>query len=99
MSGALTNISMIDSLFNPVIGVGMASAGLVIKGALRDSGKIMLTWGEFYTQKNRAPSTVYAPPPPPFGAPTVALHDSARGGQPARERVVILFLVSMLNNP
>ena len=55
VGGALTTISPVVSLFNPVIGSGVASAGLVMKGigALGNAGKAMLTRGEFHPQEIR----------------------------------------------
>jgi len=55
VGGALTTISSVVSLFNPVIGSCVASTGLVMKGigALGDAGKAMLTRGEFHPQEIR----------------------------------------------
>ncbi len=49
VGGTLTSISPVISLLNPVIGAGVASAGLVLKsvGALGDAGKALMTRGEF----------------------------------------------------
>ena len=49
VGGTLTSISPVISLFNPVIGAGVASAGLVLKGvgALGDAGKALMARGEF----------------------------------------------------
>jgi len=51
----LTSISPVFSLFNPVIGAGVASAGLVLKGvgALGDAGKALMTRGEFNPRETR----------------------------------------------
>ena len=51
----LTSISPVISLFNPVIGAGFASAGLVLKGvgALGDAGKALMTRGEFNPREIR----------------------------------------------
>ncbi len=72
VGGALTAISPAVSHFNPVIGAGVASAGLVLKGvsALGDAGKAMLTRASFTPRRSGAPSTAYAPMPAPSGAPT-----------------------------
>jgi hypothetical protein len=55
VGGAQTTISPVVSLFNPVIGPSVASAGLVMKGigAMGDAGKAMLTRGEFHPQEIR----------------------------------------------
>ena len=55
VGGTLTSISPVISLSNPVIGVGVASAGLVQKcvGALRDAGKARMTRGEFSPREIR----------------------------------------------
>ena len=55
VGGALTTISPVVSFFNPVIGSGVASTGLVMKGvgALGDAGKDMLTRGELHPQEIR----------------------------------------------
>ena len=49
VGGALTSISPAVAHFNPTIGVGMASAGMVLKGvrALGDAGKAMMRSGDF----------------------------------------------------
>ena len=48
VGGGLTSISPVVSLFNPVIGAGVASAGLVLKGvgALGDAGKALIARGD-----------------------------------------------------
>ncbi len=48
LGGTLASISPIISLFNPAIGTGVASAGLVLKsvGALGNAGKALFTHGE-----------------------------------------------------
>jgi len=55
VGGTLTSISPVISLFNPVIGAGVASAGLVLKGvgALGDAGKAFLARGDFNPQAIR----------------------------------------------
>jgi len=55
LGGTLTSISPVVSLFNPVIGVGVASAGLVLEGvgALGDAGKALMTRGEFNPREIR----------------------------------------------
>ena len=55
VGGTLTSISPVISLFNPVIGAGVASAGLVLKGvgALGDAGKAMMRGGDFNPQAIR----------------------------------------------
>ena len=55
VGGALTAISPAVAHFNPTIGAGLASAGMVLKGvgALGDAGKAMLTRGEFHLQEIR----------------------------------------------
>ncbi len=55
VGGSLTTISPVVSDFNPVIGGGATSAGLVTKGvaAQGDAGKAMPTWGEFHPQEIR----------------------------------------------
>jgi hypothetical protein len=52
VGGGLAAISPVVSLFNPVIGVGAASAGMVQKGigALGDAGKALLARGDFNPQ-------------------------------------------------
>ena len=52
VGGALTAISPAVAHFNPAIGAGMASAGMVLKGvgALGDAGKAMMTGGDFNPQ-------------------------------------------------
>jgi hypothetical protein len=49
VGGALTAISPAVAHFNPTIGAGMASAGMVLKGvgALGDAGKAMMRGGDF----------------------------------------------------
>jgi len=49
VGGGLATISPIASLFIPVIGVGVVSAGMVLKGvgALGDAGKALITRGGF----------------------------------------------------
>ena len=49
VGGGLAAISPVVSLFNPVIGAGFASAGMVLKGvgALGDAGKALLARGDF----------------------------------------------------
>ncbi len=53
--GALTAISHAVSHFNPSTGGGVVSAGMVLKGvvALGDTGKAMLTRGEFHPHEIR----------------------------------------------
>ena len=53
--GALTSISPVVSLFNPVIGSSVASAGLVMKGigALGAARTAMSIRGEFHPQEIR----------------------------------------------
>ena len=48
VGGGLTSISPVVSLFNPVIGAGVASAGMVLKGvgALGDAGKALIARGD-----------------------------------------------------
>ena len=48
VGGTLTSISPVISLFNPVIGAGVASAGLVLKGvgALGDAGQALMGRGD-----------------------------------------------------
>jgi hypothetical protein len=72
VGGALTAVSPAVSHFSPVIGAGVASAGLILKGvgALGDAEKAMLTRGEFHPRRSGAPLTAYAPTPAPSGAPT-----------------------------
>ena len=55
VGGTLTSISPVISLFNPVIGAGVASTGLVLKGvgALADAGKVVMTRGEFNPKEIR----------------------------------------------
>ena len=55
VGGGLTSISFVVSLFNPVIGAGVASAGMVLKGvgALGDAGKALLARGDFNPQAIR----------------------------------------------
>ncbi len=55
VGGTLTYISPVISLYNPVIGTGVASAGLVLKGvgALGDAGKALMTRGEFNPREIR----------------------------------------------
>ena len=55
MGGALTAISPAVSHFNPSIGAGVASAGMVLKGvgALGDAGKAMMRGGDFNPQAIR----------------------------------------------
>jgi len=55
VGGTLTSISPVISLFNPVIGAGVASAGVVLKGvgALGDAGKALMTRGEFNPREIR----------------------------------------------
>ena len=49
VGGALTAISPAVSHFNPVLGAGVASAGMVMKGvdALRDTGKAVMRGWDF----------------------------------------------------
>ena len=49
VGGALTAISPAVAYFNPAIGAGVASAGMVLKGvgALGDAGKAMMRGGDF----------------------------------------------------
>ncbi len=51
----MTTISPAVAHFNPNIGAGVASAGLVMKkvGAVGDAGKAMLARGEFQSQEIR----------------------------------------------
>ena len=51
----MTSTSPVTSLFNPVIGAGVASAGMVLKGvgALRDAGNALITRGEFNPREIR----------------------------------------------
>jgi hypothetical protein len=55
VGGALTAISPAVSHFNPSIGAGVASAGMVLKGvgALGDAGKAMMRGGDFNPQAVR----------------------------------------------
>ena len=55
VGGALTAISPAVSHFNPVLGAGVASAGMVMKGvgALGDAGKAILRGGDFNPQAVR----------------------------------------------
>ncbi len=48
VGSGLTSISPVVSLFNPVIGAGVASAGMVLKGvgALGDAGKALIARGD-----------------------------------------------------
>jgi len=52
VGGGLAAISPVVSLFNPVIGAGVASAGMVLKsvGALGDAKKALLARGDFNPQ-------------------------------------------------
>ena len=49
VGGGLTAISLAISYFNPVLGGGVASAGMVLKGvgALGDAGKAIMRGGDF----------------------------------------------------
>jgi hypothetical protein len=55
VGGALTDISPAVVHFNPTIGAGIASAGMVLRsfGALRDAGKAMMRGGDFNPQAIR----------------------------------------------
>ena len=55
VGGTLTSISPVISLFNPVIGAGVASAGLILKGvgALGHAGKALMARGEFNPREIR----------------------------------------------
>jgi hypothetical protein len=55
VGGALTAISPAVSHFNPVLGAGVASAGMVMKGvgALGDAGKAIMRGGDFNPQAVR----------------------------------------------
>ena len=55
VGGTLTSISLVISLINSVIGAGVASTGLVLKGvgALGDAGKVLMTRGEFNPREIR----------------------------------------------
>ena len=48
MGVGLTSISSVVSLFNPVIGAGVASAGMALKGAgaLGNAGKALIARGD-----------------------------------------------------
>ena len=53
MGGTLTTMSPVFSFFSPVIGSGVASVGIVMKGigALGDAGKPMMTHSEFHPRE------------------------------------------------
>ena len=55
MGGRLTAISPAISYFNPALGGGVASVGMVLKGvgALRDAGKAIMRGGDFNPQAIR----------------------------------------------
>jgi hypothetical protein len=55
VGGALTAISPAAAYFNPAIGAGLASAGMVMKGvgALGDAGKAIMRGGDFNPQAVR----------------------------------------------
>jgi len=55
VGGGLASISPVISMFNPVIGAGVASAGMVLKGvgALGDAGKAWIARGDFNPQAIR----------------------------------------------
>ena len=55
VGGALTAISPAVAYFNPAIGAGVASAGMVLRGvgALGDAGKAMMRGGDFNPQAIR----------------------------------------------
>ncbi len=52
VGGALTAISPAVALLNPVLGAGVASAGMVMKGVgvLRNAGKAIMRGGDFNPQ-------------------------------------------------
>ena len=55
VGGGLAAISPVVSLFNPVMGAGVASAGMVLKGigALGDAGKALMTRDKFNPREIR----------------------------------------------
>ena len=63
--GGLASISYVVSLFNHVMGAGIASAGMVLKdvGALGDAGKALIPGGTLTPQRSGGRSMGYAPTP------------------------------------
>ena len=96
VGGAMITISPVVSLFNPVIGSGVASAGLVMKniGALGDAGKAMLTRGEFHPQEIRRTINGIRND---AGA-VLSAYATVRGAGNPLERGRIFFLMSIISN-